>query len=315
MMTSTSDCDSYIHLRDGVGWAAPTNKMQTLQRVLLQQRTPLTSSSSTPMHTRSIHRRRALRLLLLKTGSSPLVGDTEEIAPLAGADTRVIDAEGRTVTPGIIDGHSHVSGNSPEVAGVDISYIADKLEWLEKIREADARMPDGEWMTGGYWDHTLSDGLYPTKEMLDSVVANRPVFLRHIDGHYAWVNSLALEMANITADTEVPPGGEIVIDPESGEPSGMLLEGAMSIVSDIIPERSDEQRHDGLAKMHKYANSLGITGLHQMGGLEDYLHIVENGDPTLRIWYGDWGRGGRDEPIAETDDQDTRCSDRHRPEG
>ena len=128
----------------------------------------------------------------VKDGKFSAVGDTDDISTLAGADTRVIDADGRTVTPGIIDGHSHVNGNSPEIAGVDISYIADKLEWLEKIREADARMPEGEWMTGGYWDHTLSDGLYPTKEMLDSVVANRPIFLRHIDGHYAWVNSLAL---------------------------------------------------------------------------------------------------------------------------
>jgi len=233
-------------------------------------------------------------------GRFAAVGATEEIMALAGPKTQVIDAKGRTVTPGIIDAHSHVSGNSPEVAGVDISYIADKAEWLEKIAEADTRMLEGEWMTGGYWDHTLSDGVYPTKEMIDSVVPDRPVYLRHIDGHYAWVNSLALEMAEITATTPVPPGGEIVVDPESGEPTGILLEGAQTIVADIIPERSDAQRHDGLAKMHKYANSLGITGLHQMGGLQDYLHIVENGDPTLRIWYGDLWRDAPSGPLAET---------------
>lgn len=219
-------------------------------------------------------------------GKFSAVGGDAEIRALADDDTRVIDAGGNSVTPGFIDGHSHVSGNSPAVAGVDISYIADKDEWLRLIAEADERMPAGEWMTGGYWDHTLSDGQYPTKEMLDSVVPDRPILLNHIDGHYGWANSLALEMAGVSADSAVPPGGEIVINPDTGEPTGILLEGAQGLVGDIIPERSDTQRWEGLAQMEKYANSFGITGLHQMGGLDDYLYIVEDGDPTLRIWYG-----------------------------
>lgn len=225
-------------------------------------------------------------------GKFTAVGSNAEIQALADDDTRVFDARGNTVTPGFIDGHSHVSGDSPVVAGVDISYIADKDEWLRLIEEADQRLPENEWMTGGYWDHTLSDGEYPTKEMLDEIVADRPVLLSHIDGHYGWANSLALELAGVTARTPVPPGGEIVLDPESGEPTGILLEGAQGLVSRIIPERSDEQRREGLATMQKYANGFGITGLHQMGGLQDYLHIVEKGDPTLRIWYGQRGPRG-----------------------
>lgn len=224
----------------------------------------------------------------VEEGRFTAVGSNAEIRALADANTRVVDAGGNSVTPGFIDGHSHVSGNSPYVAGVDISYIADKNEWLRLIAEADQRMPKGEWMTGGYWDHTLSDGEYPNKEMLDGVVSDRPVLLNHIDGHYSWANSLALEMAGVTADTVVPPGGEIVLDPDSGEPTGILLEGAQGLVRQVIPERSDEQRREGLAAMERYANSFGITGLHQMGGLEDYLYIVEHGDPTLRVWYGYW---------------------------
>ena len=225
-------------------------------------------------------------------GKFTAVGSNVEIRALADSDTRVIDASGNSVTPGFIDGHSHVSGNSPAVAGVDISYIADKDEWLQLIAEADERMPAGEWMTGGYWDHTLSDGEYPTREMLDGIVPDRPILLNHIDGHYSWANSLALEMAGVTAETEVPAGGEIVIDAASGEATGILLEGAQGLVRRIIPERSNEQRREGLAAMEKYANSFGITGLHQMGGLDDYLYIVENGDPTLRIWYGERGPRG-----------------------
>lgn len=232
----------------------------------------------------------------VENGKFTVVGSNARIRALADDRTVVIDAAGKSVTPGFIDGHSHVSGNSPAVAGVDLSYISDKDEWLRLIEEADQRMAEGEWMTGGFWDHTLSDAVFPTREMLDEVVPDRPIFLNHIDGHYAWANSLALDLANVTADTPVPAGGEIVLDAKSGEPTGVLLEGAMSVVRNVIPDRSDAQRRDGLAKMYKYANSFGVTGLHQMGGLEDYLHIVENGDPTLRVWYGHFGmRGSTDE--------------------
>ncbi len=168
----------------------------------------------------------------VENGRFIAVSSNADILALADGDTMVIDVERASVTPGFIDGHSHVSGNSPYVAGVDISYIADKSKWLRLIADADARMPRGEWMTGGYWDHTISDGQYPTKEMLDGVVSDRPILLNHIDGHYGWVNSLALEMAGINADTEVPAGGEIVIDQETGEPLGILLEGAQSLTDD-----------------------------------------------------------------------------------
>jgi predicted amidohydrolase YtcJ len=160
-------------------------------------------------------------------------------------------------------------------------------------------MPKGEWMTGGGWDHTLSDGVYPTRQMLDAVVPDRPVILNHIDGHYSWANTKALQLAGITAKTPVPPGGQIVLD-SAGLPTGILLEGAQNIVTRIIPDRTDAQRHEGLARMFKYANSFGLTGLHQMGSLDDYLHRVEHGDPTVRIWYGHWG------PRALGKDYDTQ---------
>jgi len=222
----------------------------------------------------------------IENGRFMALGSSADMQALADDDTTIIDAGGNTVTPGLIDGHAHVSGDSPAVAGVDLSYIADKDEWLRLIEEADQRLPEGEWITGGYWDHTLSDGRYPNKEMLDDVVPDRPVMLRHIDGHYGWANSLALDLAEVTSETPVPAGGEIVLDAANGEPTGILLEGAQGLVTRIIPERNEAQRRQGLAQMYEYANSFGITGLHQMGELEDYLHLVEHGDPTLRVWYG-----------------------------
>ena len=224
--------------------------------------------------------------LAVTDGRFSAIGTNGDISALAAENTVIRDVAGNTVVPGFIDGHAHVSGTAPVVAGVDLSYIEDKADWLRLIGEADARLPEGEWMRGGYWDHTLSDGLYPTKEMLDAIVPDRPILLSHIDGHYSWANSRALEMAGVTADTPVPPGGEILIDETMGEPTGMLLEGAQNLVRSIIPEMSTERRRDGLAKMQTYANQFGITGIHQMGSLQDYLYIIETGDPTLRVWYG-----------------------------
>ena len=235
----------------------------------------------------------------VKNGKFTAVGTTAEIQALADDETKVIDAKGDTVTPGFIDGHSHVSGTSRVVAGVDLAYIEDKNEWLRLIKEADARLPEGKWLTGGAWDHTVIDDVFPTKEMLDAVVPDRPIILNHVDGHYSWVNSKALAMAGITAKTPVPPGGEIVLDPATGEPMGILLEGAQNLVRDLVPDATDGERHTGLATMQQYANSYGVTGLHQMGALNDYLYIVENGDPTLRIWYGERGGAARSKLTGE----------------
>lgn len=231
------------------------------------------------------------------------VGSTAEIRALAGESTKIIDAAGHTVTPGFIDAHSHVNGNSPYVAGVDLAYIGDKQEWLRMIAEADKRLPEGDWLVGASWDHTLSDSIFPTKQMLDEIIPDRPAILTHIDGHYAWANSKALEMAGVTPETEAPPGGEVVLDPETGDTTGILLEGAQTLVKRIVPDRSDEQRREGLAEMYRYANSFGITGLHQMGGIDDYVHLVENGDPTMRIWYGFMNRGIIDNRGSVTPDE------------
>lgn len=227
--------------------------------------------------------------LAIKEGRFLAVGQTATVLSLAGPQTRIIDARGRSVTPGFMDGHSHMGGNAPRVAGVDLSYIVDKADWLKEIAAAHQRLPADEWLTGGYWDHTLADGVYPDRAMLDAIVPDRPVFLTHIDGHYAWVNTRALELAGVSASSAVPPGGEIVLDPRSGEPTGILLEGAMGLVSQIIPERNLAQRRAGLVEMQGFANSVGITGLHQMGDFDDYLNLVEEGEPSLRIWYGESG--------------------------
>ena len=239
--------------------------------------------------------------LAVRDGRFVVVGDEADARALAGSGTEIVDAGGMTILPGLIDGHTHFSSGAGLVNGVDLTGIADKSEWLRMIQRKSADMPEGEWLRGGRWDHTLSDGILPTKEDLDSVAPDRPVSLSDIDGHSRWVNSKALELAGVTADTPVPPGGEIVVDPETGEPTGILLEGAGRLVSRAIPPSDDDQRRRDLRQTIRFVLSLGITSAHDMSGsavLYDYLGLVEAGEAMPRIWFGGRASGNQDS-IAE----------------
>ncbi|MBK6674441.1 MAG: amidohydrolase [Proteobacteria bacterium] len=227
----------------------------------------------------------------VRAGRFVKIGSDADVRNLVGPGTQVVDGAGRTVVPGMIDGHTHLAMGSDLVAGVDLSYIPDKKTWLRKIKERSDQLPPGEWLVGGGWDYTLGEGVLPTKEDIDSVVPDRPVFLQDIDAHSHWANSLALKMAGITARTPVPPGSEIVVDPKTGEPTGILKEsGAAELILRQPGLRKTEQRKlDGLRQTIAYANSLGVTGVHDMADREnlfDYLKLAEKGELNIRIWYG-----------------------------
>ena len=174
------------------------------------------------------------------------------------------------------------------VVGVDLSYIPDKKTWLEKIKEADARLPKGAWLTGGGWDYTLGEGKLPTKEDLDAVVPDRVVILRDIDFHSVWVNSKALEVGDVTAKSEVKEGGQVLLN-DKGVPSGILLEAAGELVEKHRPVATDAERRAGLLETLKFANSVGITAVNDMsdlGAVHDYAALVADRKMPLRVWYG-----------------------------
>ncbi|AQV98992.1 amidohydrolase [Cupriavidus necator] len=224
----------------------------------------------------------------VEKGKFSAIGSNKEIKALANAGTRVIDAGGKTITPGFIDGHTHLAFGTDLVTGVDLSYVPDKKTWLEKIKEADARMPKGAWLTGGGWDYTLREGKLPTKEDLDAVVPDRVVILRDIDFHSAWVNSKALEAGGVTASSEVPEGGQILLN-DKGQPSGILLEGATDLVEKHRPVPTDTERREALLQTMKFASSLGITAVNDMASLaavHDYAALVAGKKMPLRVWYG-----------------------------
>lgn len=227
-------------------------------------------------------------------GKFAAIGDRLAVEVLAGPDTEIIDAGGATVLPGLIDGHVHLFSGLSLIRGVDLTGVADREEWLRRIAARDAELPPGRWIIGGRWDHTLAGDPLPTRQELDAVAPDRPVFLSDIDGHASWVNSLALALAGVDADTPDPEGGEILRDAETGEPSGVLLERARALVfeSDAYAagtELSDDEARAILADTLRYANSLGLTGAHEMGGFDrlyDYRALLEDNKLTMRIWYG-----------------------------
>ena len=224
----------------------------------------------------------------VENGKFTATGTNDEIKMLADGGTKIIDAGGKTVTPGFIDGHTHLTSGTDMVVGADLSYIPDKKTWLEKIKEADARLPKGAWLTGGGWDYTLGEGKLPTKEDLDAVVPDRVVILRDIDFHSVWVNSKALEVGGVTAKSQVKEGGQVLLN-DKGEPSGILLEAAGELVEKHRPIATDTERREGLLETLKFANSMGITAVNDMSDLaavHDYAALVADKKMPLRVWYG-----------------------------
>ena len=223
----------------------------------------------------------------VRDGRFTTVGTSAEIRELAGPDTNVIDAGGVTIIPGLVDGHTHLLMGSGLAVGVDLTDIESKDEWLQIIRDKAEELPGGAWILGGAWNHNLGDGVLPTKEMLDSVAPDNPVWLTDIDYHTAWANSLAIELAGITADTPVPPGGEILLDAASGEPSGIFLEGAAYLFADAPGMAEATDPVTGIKAAIRMANRLGITSVHDMSdNVDSFLDVYDSGAMTLRIWSG-----------------------------
>ena len=224
--------------------------------------------------------------LAIRDGRFLAVGSAEDVAPLIGPETRRIDAKGRTLLPGFVDSHSHLLSGAGLATGVDLTEIEDQHAWLRIIAARAASLPEGTWILGGAWDHNLSGGAFPTREMLDAVTPRHPVLLRDIDGHSAWANSKAIELAGVTANAPVPPGGKILLD-DDGEPNGIFLEGAMGLFARAPGMREATDPVAGLRAAIQLANRFGITTLHDMSGdLDAFLTLVRRGELSTRIWLG-----------------------------
>lgn len=165
--------------------------------------------------------------LAIKDGKFLAVGSPHYIKQLQSEKTRMIDAKGKTVIPGLIDAHTHMIAGTDLVNGVDLFGIKDRQEWFKIIKEKADSQPKGHWIFGGRWDVSLAaDKTLPTAADLDKVVSDSPVALIDVDYHTMWVNTKALQELNITDDTPDPTGGTIERD-KNGKATGILLENAI----------------------------------------------------------------------------------------
>ena len=215
------------------------------------------------------------------------LGDSAEIAELAGPDTRVLSGGDGLVTPGFMDGHLHFMDGGFQLASVDLRPANTPAEFIERLAAYTSERKPGEWIVGGEWDHERwPDAPLPRRDWIDSVTPDNPVLLYRLDGHMALANSAALRLARIDRSTRDIPGGVIVRDRRTGEPTGILKDEAMGPVQDVIPSPTEAQRDAALQRALTHAASHGVTAFAHvsvpLAELGAYLRAREAGTLTAR---------------------------------
>ena len=216
------------------------------------------------------------------------VGSNREIRDLAGSTTTVVDANGGAVIPGLDDSHLHVvsGGLSLQQALLGDATTLDALKGV--IREFAAAHANKPWVLGRGWTYTAVPGGLPTRQQLDEVVPDRPALMVAYDGHTSWVNSRALQLAGITASTPDPDAGSIEKDPRTGEPTGVLKEGAQQLVRKLVPEWTRDDRLNAVRAAVAMAHRFGITSVQNAGsGPEDmamFDTLRRSGELKLRVY-------------------------------
>ena len=215
------------------------------------------------------------------------VGDSAEIERLAGPRTRVLSNGAAMVVPGFMDEHVHFTDGGFQLASVDLRPANSPQEFVARLKAYALERRPGEWILGGDWDHERWPGApLPRREWIDSVTPNNPVFVNRLDGHMGLANSAALRAARITRTTKDIPGGVIVRDPRTGEPTGILKDAAMGPVQQAIPDPTDAERDAALRRALAYAASKGVTAFAHVSvapaDLGTYLRAKRAGALTAR---------------------------------
>lgn len=226
--------------------------------------------------------------LAVTNGRIDFVGGTDEIRQRITTDTRIVDAQGRLVVPGFNDSHVHFLSGGRQLTSVDLRSAKSPAEMAERLRDFAGKLPRGRWITGGDWDHENWPGApLPTRQLIDAVTGQHPVFVRRLDGHMGLANRVALDLAGITADTLDPPGGLIVRDPVTRQPTGVLKDAAMDLVANKIPPLTRDERLGAVRAATNHAAALGVTSVQDMSGADVvpiYEELLRRGELKTRIY-------------------------------
>ncbi|MCK0129059.1 amidohydrolase [Erythrobacter sp. F6033] len=197
-----------------------------------------------------------------------------------------LDGKGRVMLPGMIDAHAHVMGIGFGALLLDLSDTNSLEEALAKIDAFAKENPGRPWILGRGWNQEKWGlGRFPTAEELDAIVSDRPVWLQRVDGHASWGNTMAIELAGVTAANEDPAGGRIIRKAGSREPAGVFVDAAEALVNKVVPEPRPEDRDAALAKAQEILLDNGITAVADMGtSIEDWQTFRRAGDlGTLNV--------------------------------
>ncbi len=224
--------------------------------------------------------------LAVRSGTIAAVGGDADVLRWKGPATRVIDLKGRRVVPGFNDAHVHFTGGGLGLLSLDLRPAKDEADMAARVAAYAGSLPPGRWITGGRWDHELwTKKALPTRASLDPGTPRNPVFVPRVDGHQALANSLALKAAGITRNTPDPAGGTIVRGMD-GEPTGILKDNAMDLVTKVIPPPSHEEMLAAVRAAMKEAARRGVTSVQDNSppsALRAYRDLLRAGDLTVRI--------------------------------
>ncbi len=226
--------------------------------------------------------------VVVENGKILFVGSTPEArAVWSDSRTKMVDLKGKLMLPGLIDNHTHFADGGMYLLGVDLrgaKTIAEFKGILKKYVDNHR----GEWITSGNWDHESWEVKeLPTKEMIDDFSQDTPIFVDRFDGHMGLANSKALALAGINKDTPSPDGGEIVKDPKTGEPTGVLKDAAMPLIYKIIPAANAVQKIKFVERALQEARENGITSVHDITFQPDliaYQDLEKAGKLTCRFY-------------------------------
>jgi predicted amidohydrolase YtcJ len=224
--------------------------------------------------------------IAVRQGRILAVGD--DVSRYVTASTKVIDAKGATVIPGLIDSHGHVRRLGEMLGEIDLRGIASESEIVEKVREAAQSHKAGEWILGRAWDQNLwPEKQFPDAAGITKAAPDNPVSLERVDGHAVWANRKAMEIADINAGTPDPPGGRILRNAK-GAPTGVLVDRAQQLVTRKIPAPSQQQVEQSLLRATQELARDGITTVHDAGvqyaDIEGYRSLIRKGQLPIHVY-------------------------------
>src|SRR5205823_4020473 len=227
--------------------------------------------------------------IAIKMDRIAFVGSNIDAEKFRGDRTRVIDLHGHAVFPGFTDSHCHIFGIGEREMNLNLEGANTLEDFLAKVKERAAKTERGKWITGRGWIETFwQPPQFPTRDDLDKIAPDNPVFLTRADGHAAIANSAALKMAGIDQNTANPFGGEILKDKSTGEPTGMLLDHAQGLVTKNIPKPTEAEREEAFLTGVKREIALGWCEIQNAGSeLPDVArmrHAFDAGQVKLRVY-------------------------------